>query len=113
MIFSSKGGFVTALVAVIGLIFLIFPLANDSYSHYLQNHTYERAHERVITCRAQIALQVVGEGLSPLSTGRSLEKMLDSSCGILPKYEDFIYDSQSGLISAYNWLAQRMTFIPL
>lgn len=112
MIFSNTNRVVTFIIALLGVIFLVIPLCADSYSHFLQNQAYASSHEQTISCRATIALRSA-EHDSYLPQGLRLERFLDSSCGVLPKYEDFAYEGSSGLLSAYNWVAQKVTFLPL
>jgi hypothetical protein len=106
---SRVAGF---LLLSLGAVFLLFPLTVDSYSHYLQDQTYKNSQEHTLSCRANLALSILEHNYQSYS-GPKLERYLDGSCGILPKYGDFSYESESKLLNFYNWLAQKITFIPL
>jgi hypothetical protein len=99
------------LLSFIGIIFLVFPLTSDSFSHYTQDKTYRFSQEKVLSCRSELALKVFSNAHNQL-IGSKLERNLDVSCGTLPRYDDFAYD-QNSIISLYNWVGQKITFIPL
>lgn len=111
MVFN-KNKVITIVITIIGVLFLVIPLVCDSYTHYLQDSLYKSAQEQTISCRAKLALAVI-DNPHNLQIGQRLEKYLDVSCGTLPKFDDFSYQSQSGILTIYNWLAQKITFIPL
>lgn len=98
------------LIIIIGIVFLAVPLASDSYSHYLQNKTYEQAQKQVVTCRAHLALNAFEH--NTIMNTRALINSLDTSCGVVPKYDDYSY-TQTGILSLYNWIGQKITFVPL
>ena len=98
------------VIILLGVIFLVFPLASDSYSHYLQDKTYRVAQQQTVSCRAELALSMYSTK-GPLP-GKTLEKALNNTCGVLPEYEDFSY-VQTGILSLYNWIGQKITFVPL
>jgi hypothetical protein len=98
------------IVGLLGIIFLVVPLGADSYSHFLQNSAYTRAHDQVIACRANQALDFIHN--ESILVRSSLERTLDMSCGTLPKYDDFSYEG-NGILSLYSWVGQKVTFIPL
>jgi hypothetical protein len=98
------------IAIILGLVFLAVPLASDSYNHYLQNRAFIAAQEQVVTCRARVALQSFSPGKQILYV--DIRKLLDGACGIQPGYDDFAY-TQSGVLSLYNWIGQKITFIPL
>lgn len=100
------------LLLSIGVVFLMFPLIVDSYSHYLQDQAYKNSQEKTLSCRANLALSVLDHNFQGYS-GPKLERYLDGSCGVLPRYGDFSYESESKLLNFYNWFAQKITFIPL
>ena len=100
-----------SLIVILGVIFLAFPLASDSYSHYLQDKTFRIAQQQTVSCRAELALSLYSDHHNNLP-GKSLEKALNASCGVLPEYEDFSY-VQTGILSLYNWIGQKITFVPL
>jgi hypothetical protein len=100
------------ILITIGVLFLLVPLASDAYSHYSQDKIYRLTNEKIISCRAELALAVIQKPNSERYT-KYLERQLDASCGVLPKYEDFLYESSNGILSMYNWIAQKITFIPL
>lgn len=102
-----KNKFITFIIALIGIIFLIGPMSIDSYNHHLQNQVYNAAHDSVISCRAQLAMNSIEHGRNVV------EKQLDRTCGIIPKYDDFTPDEPNGIMSFYNWIGQKVTFIPL
>ena len=108
----NKNKVVTIIITIIGVIFLVCPLLSESYSHYLQDFSYRNSQEQTVSCRAKLALEVIDHPHA-LQPGQRLVKYLDSSCGELPKYDDFTYQSQSGILAIYNWIAQKVTFIPL
>jgi len=108
----DKNKIATIIVTVVGIVFLIFPLMMESYSHYLQDLSYKNSHEQTVSCRAKLALEVIDHPHS-LKIGQRLEKYPDSSCGELPRYDDFTYISQSGILAIYNWIAQKVSVIPL
>lgn len=101
----------TWTAALLGVIFLAVPLAADAYSHHLQDTTFRAAEEKVLTCRATLALQVYGTGAHSVSPSL-LPKTLDATCGLQPRYDDF-YRSPSGVLSFYSWLGQKVAFVPL
>jgi hypothetical protein len=107
----NKSKLATIIFSLLGVVFLVFPLLIDSYSHNLQDSTYNSDHSRVIECRANIALKQMDT--KTFGNAHILERFLDQSCGVLPKYNDFAYESENGIIGAYNWFAQKITFIPL
>lgn len=107
----NKSRVATIIFSLLGVVFLVFPLLIDSYSHHLQDKTYNLDHGRVIECRANIALKQMDT--KSFTNANHLERFLDQSCGVLPKYNDFSYESENGIIGAYNWVAQKITFIPL
>lgn len=100
---------IATLIIIIGIVFLAVPLASDSYSHYLQNKTYEHAQEQVVTCRAKLALDAFEHNIM---NARALINSLDTSCGFVPKYDDYSY-TQTGILSLYNWIGQKVSFVPL
>jgi hypothetical protein len=106
---SRVSGF---LLLSIGAVFLLFPLTVDSYSHYLQDKAFKASQEQTLSCRANLALRLLDKSFQSY-VGPKLERYLDGSCGVLPKYGDFSYESESKLLNFYNWLAQKVTFIPL
>jgi len=99
-------------LSVLGIIFLVFPLTSDSFSHYTQDKTYRATQEHILSCRSELALKIFSSKYNPNLVGSKLEKNLDMSCGTLPRYDDFAYD-QNSIISLYNWIGQKITFIPL
>jgi hypothetical protein len=99
------------ILSLLGIIFLVFPLTSDSFSHYTQDQTYRATQEHILSCRSELALKVFSNPHNQL-VGPKLEKNLDVSCGTLPRYDDFAYD-QNSIISLYNWIGQKITFIPL
>ena len=99
------------VLSILGIIFLVFPLTSDSFSHYTQDKTYRAAQEHILSCRSELALKVFSNAHNQL-VGPKLEKNLDVSCGTLPRYDDFAYD-QNSILSLYNWVGQKITFIPL
>jgi hypothetical protein len=99
------------ILSLLGIIFLVFPLTSDSFSHYTQDKTYRATQENILSCRSELALKVFSNPRNQL-VGPKLEKNLDVSCGTLPRYDDFAYD-QNSIISLYNWIGQKITFIPL
>lgn len=111
MVFN-KSKVVTMVITIVGILFLVIPLLSDSYAHYLQDNAYKSSQEQTISCRAKLALAVIDKPHS-LQVGQRIEKYLDASCGTLPKFDDFSYQSQSGILTVYNWIAQKITFIPL
>lgn len=100
----------TGVLILLGVIFLIFPLASDSYSHYLQNKIYVEAQKQVVSCRANLALNAFEH--NTIYNAKTLINQLDTSCGAVPKYDDYEY-TQSGILSFYNWIGQKVTFVPL
>lgn len=102
-----KNKFITFIVALFGIIFLIGTMAIDSYNHHLQNVVYNQAHDSVISCRAQLAMNAIENHRNVV------EKQLDRTCGMIPKYDDFTPDESNGIMSFYNWIGQKVTFIPL
>ena len=102
-----KNKIVTISIILIGIVFLIFPICVDSYNHYLQNSAYNKAHDRVIECRAELALSAIDHRI------QIIEKKLDKTCGVIPKFDEFTPDETLGVLSFYNWIAQKITFIPL
>lgn len=97
--------------AVLGIIFLVIPIVADGYSHYLQDQAFRFSQEKVLTCRAQMALQLYNNNPTWLASG-NLPKSLDVTCGLHPRYDDFAY-TQSGILSLYTWVGQKINFIPL
>lgn len=103
---------ITWAAVALGIIFLVIPIAADSYSHYLQDRTFRFAQGKILTCRAQLALTLFKEdGRSQIVTNL-LPKSLDATCGIHPRYDDYVY-TQSGVLSLYAWLGQKINFVPL
>ena len=101
------------ILGALGLIFLIFPLVLDSYSHFLQDQAFRHSQDQTISCRAKLALNIVDHPGPTQYNGLKLEKLLDGSCGTLPKYDNYAYQSESQLLAFYNWVVQKITFIPL
>jgi hypothetical protein len=102
-----KNRFITFIIALLGIIFLIAPMSIDSYNHHLQNVVYNKAHDTVIECRANLAIDAIRNGRNVV------EKRLDRTCGVIPRYDDFSQDEPNGILSFYNWIGQKVTFIPL
>lgn len=107
-----KNRIAALIITIIGIIFLVVPLICDSYAHRLQDLAYKNSQEQIITCRANLALSVIDHPHA-IQMNQRLEKYLDSTCGTLPKFDDFSYQSQGGILTIYNWIAQKVTFIPL
>jgi transposase-like protein len=105
----TKNRAVAGLITLVGLVFLVFPLLNQSYEHYLQNQAYHNAQQTTVSCRAKLALEVVSHPV----LSKSLERYLDTSCGVLPQYNDFVYEPTNPILTVYQWLAQKVTFIPI
>lgn len=97
--------------AVLGIIFLVVPIVADGYSHYLQDRAFRNSQEKVLTCRAQLALQLYDQNPTFMATN-TLPKSLDTTCGTHPRYDDFAY-TQGGILSLYAWVGQKINFIPL
>lgn len=106
-----KNKFVTFVITIIGIIFILGPMAIDSYNHHLQNVVFMRTHDNVIQCRSTIVLNTFEH--STIMERSRIEKNLDKDCGTLPRYDDFSADETFGIMSFYNWIGQKVTFIPL
>lgn len=107
---SNAGRVAASLLLLLGLVFLVVPLTADSYSHYLQNKAYQKIHDKVISCRASVALKLID---GPYMAANGFERRIDATCGLTPKYEDLQFDTSNGILSFYSWLGQKVTFIPL
>ena len=105
-----KNRLITFVVAILGIIFLVAPMSLNTVSQHLQNQVYTYAQKSVISCRAEIAMKLFDQSTLYRS---SIEKNLDSSCGKVPDYNDFQPESTNGVLSFYNWIGQKITFIPL
>jgi hypothetical protein len=109
---GTTNRWVTVLITLVGIFFLIVPLICDSYTHYLQNVEYQKAHEETLSCRAKLAMFSI-ENPRSYNNGKNMEKLLDKSCGTLPQFSDFEYESTNRILALYNWLAHQVSFIPL
>lgn len=101
----------TWAAALLGVIFLAVPLAADAYSHHLQDVTFRQAQEKVLTCRAQLAMGLFDHPRIDHAPA-SILKTLDGTCGGHPRYDDFT-PTRSGVLGFYDWLGQRVAFLPL
>jgi hypothetical protein len=95
----------------LGIIFLVIPIIADGYAHYLQDLAFRYSQEKVLTCRAQLALSLYEKNPTWLASG-NLPKSLDVTCGAHPRYDDYTY-TQSGILTLYAWIGQKVNFIPL
>lgn len=102
----------TWVAALLGIVFLAVPLAADAYGHHLQDVTYRTAQEKVLTCRAQVALALYDTKRPGNLAPAFLVKSLDTTCGLHPRYDDF-YRTPSGILNFYSWLGQKVAFVPL
>lgn len=105
-----KNRLITCIVAILGIIFLVAPMALNTFSQHLQNQVFSDAQKTVVTCRAELAMKLFNESTIYRN---SIEKNLDRSCGKIPDYNDFQPEATNGVLSFYNWIGQKVTFIPL
>jgi hypothetical protein len=106
-----KNKFITFIIALLGIIFLIGPMTIDSFNRHLQNVVFTRTHDNVIQCRANLVITTFEH--STIMERNRIQKSLDDSCGRIPSYNDFTPDEMNGVMSFYNWIGQKVTFIPL
>lgn len=88
-------------------------MALNTFSQHLQNQVFSDAQKTVVSCRSALAMELFEHNIHYSYKSNEIGRKLDLSCGKVPDYDDFQPEATNGVLSFYNWIGQKVSFIPL